>query len=130
MNDQSFKNITSNKGKVYPLVNLKGKPYLEVKYRILLMREDHPSWSISSKIHLISADGLAKAVIMKATIKDEKGTVIATGHAREEMSGFRDFIEKAETAAIGRALGFAGYGTEYEADTIDVKEAQRSDEPF
>jgi hypothetical protein len=36
----------------------------------------------------------------------------ATGHGSETPGDFKDYYEKAETKAIGRALGFLGYGTE------------------
>src|SRR5215212_7665152 len=52
-----------------------------------------------------------KAVIMKATIKDMLGSVIATARKKETEIGFPDYIEKAETGAIGRALAMCGYGT-------------------
>ena len=48
---------------------------------------------------------------MKATIKDMLGTVIATARKKETQAGFPDYIEKAETGAIGSALAMCGYGT-------------------
>ena len=39
------------------------------------------------------------------------GTVIATAREKEIEIGFPDYIEKAETGAIGRALARCGYGT-------------------
>ena len=51
------------------------------------------------------------AVVMKATIKDNFGNVIATARKKETEAGFPDYIEKAETGAIGRALAMCGYGT-------------------
>jgi hypothetical protein len=39
------------------------------------------------------------------------GTVIATARKKETEIGFPDYIEKAETGAIGRALAMCGYGT-------------------
>jgi hypothetical protein len=48
---------------------------------------------------------------MKATIKDMLGVVIATARKKETEIGFPDYIEKAETGAIGRALAMCGYGT-------------------
>ena len=50
-------------------------------------------------------------MIMKATIKDMLGTVIATARKKETEIGFPDYIEKAETGAIGRSLAMCGYGT-------------------
>ena len=52
-----------------------------------------------------------KAIVMKATIKDVTGAVIATARKKETEAGFPDYIEKAETGAIGRALAMCGYGT-------------------
>ena len=48
---------------------------------------------------------------MKAKNKDMTGTVIATERKKETEAGFPDYIEKAETGAIGRALAMCGYGT-------------------
>lgn len=51
-----------------------------------------------------------KAVVMKATIKDMLRTVIATARKKVTEAGFPDYIEKAETGAIGRTLAMCGYG--------------------
>jgi hypothetical protein len=81
--------------------------YLPVAARIAWFRRDHPLWSIITEVeHLAN-----KAVVMKATIKDVLGTVIATARKKETEIGFPDYIEKAETGAIGRALAMCGYGT-------------------
>ena len=48
---------------------------------------------------------------MKAIIKDKDGRIIATARKRETEIGFPDYIEKAETGAVGRALAMCGYGT-------------------
>ena len=81
--------------------------YLPVAARIAWFRKDHPLWSIITDVEL-QAD---KAVVMKATIKDILGTAIATARKKETEMGFPDYIEKAETGAIGRALAMCGYGT-------------------
>jgi hypothetical protein len=81
--------------------------YLPVAARIAWFRKDHPYWSIITDVEL-QAD---KAVVMKATIKDMLGTIIATARKKETEIGFPDYIEKAETGAIGRALAMCGYGT-------------------
>jgi len=81
--------------------------YLPVAARIAWFRKDHPLWSIITDVEL-QAD---KAVVMKATIKDILGTVIATARKKETEIGFPDYIEKAETGTIGRALAMCGYGT-------------------
>jgi len=81
--------------------------YLPVAARIAWFRKDHPYWSIMTKVEKWGD----KAVVMKATIKDMLGTVIATARKKETEIGFPDYIEKAETGAIGRALAMCGYGT-------------------
>ena len=81
--------------------------YLPVAARIAWFRKDHPYWSIVTKVERL-AD---KAFIMKAIIKDVTGAVIATARKRETEVGFPDYIEKAETGAVGRALAMCGYGT-------------------
>jgi hypothetical protein len=60
-------------------------------------RTEHPLWSIITEVEQL-AD---KAVVMRATIKDMLGTVIATARKKETEIGFPDYIEKAETGAIG-----------------------------
>lgn len=81
--------------------------YLPVAARIAWFRKDHPDWSIITKaIRLVD-----KAVVMKAIIKNAEGRIIATARKKETEIGFPDYIEKAETGAIGRALAMCGYGT-------------------
>jgi hypothetical protein len=78
--------------------------YLPVAARIAWFRKDHPYWSIITKVEKWGD----KAVVMKAIIKDMLGTVIATARKKETEIGFPDYIEKAETGAIGRALAMCG----------------------
>src|SRR5512140_1331245 len=81
--------------------------YLPVAARIAWFRKEHTDWSIITKIVQLAN----KAVIMKATIKDASGRIIATARKKETEIGFPDYIEKAETGAVGRALAMCGYGT-------------------
>ena len=81
--------------------------YLPVAARIAWFRKDHPYWTIITKVEKWGD----KAVVMKAIIKDMLGNVIAMARKKETEIGFPDYIEKAETGAIGRALAMCGYGT-------------------
>ena len=81
--------------------------YLPVAARIAWFRRDNPYWSIITEIEQL-AD---KAIVMKAIIRDMTGCIIATARKKETEIGFPDYIEKAETGAIGRALAMCGYGT-------------------
>ncbi len=113
------RNYKTAKGTELPLLNLRGKEYLEVKYRLVWFREDHPDWSIETElINVTDVSAYARALI-----RDESGRIIATSHKFERIQGFPDFIEKAETGAIGRALALIGYGTQFCADELD--EGQR-----
>lgn len=109
----------TNQGTELPLINLKGKEYLEVKFRLVWFREEHPDWSIETEFVSVTEN----SAFAKATVRDEKGRVIATSHKMESLLGFPDFAEKAETGAIGRALAIIGYGTQFCAD--DMAEGDR-----
>jgi hypothetical protein len=51
------------------------------------------------------------------------GVVLATGYARSTVAGTKHlggrFLEKGETAAVGRALAMAGFGTDDTLDDVD-----------
>lgn len=111
----AMRSFKTSKGTELPLLNLRGKEYLEVKYRLVWFREDHPDWSIETE--LVSVTDVS--AYAKATVRDDKGRIIATSHKFESIQGFPDFIEKAETGAIGRALALIGYGTQFCADELD-----------
>jgi hypothetical protein len=112
MNTKAFK---TGKGTELPLLNLRGRDYLEVKYRLVWFREEHPTWSIETEFVSITD----KSACARAVVRDEQGRIIATSHKFENERGFPDFIEKAETGAIGRALALIGYGTQFCADELD-----------
>ena len=104
-----MKTVKTAKGTELPLLDLKGKDYLQVAHRILWFREDHPLWSIITEV--IRGDD--KSTTFKATIITDDGKVLSTAHQTEQLADFRDHLAKAETAAIGRALAMIGYGTQF-----------------
>lgn len=103
------------------LIQLKGKDYLQVQWRLVWFREDHPDWCIDTT--MIAYDAEAKHAIFKAMIYDGNGGHKASATGSESAKDFGDFIEKAETKAIGRALAILGYGTQFVGDELD--EGQR-----
>ena len=100
------------------MMKLKGKDYLQVAWRLVWFREDHPDWAINAEC--IEHD--PEHAIFKAVICDENGLQKSSGHGSECKKDFGDFLEKAETKAIGRALAMLGYGTQFAADELDEGE--------
>jgi hypothetical protein len=82
--------------------------YLPVTARLLWLRADYPQAQIVTEALRLDDKG----AIFKATVTLPGGGV-AVGHGSETAGDFGDFIEKAETKAIGRALTALGYGTEF-----------------
>lgn len=91
------------------LMNLKGKEYLQVMWRLVWFREDHPDWCIDTDL-VSHADNTA---VFCAKIYDHDHVQMASGYGSEAVKDFRDYLEKAETKAIGRALAMLGYGTQF-----------------
>jgi hypothetical protein len=111
-------NHRTQKGTLLPLRDIRGNDYLDVKYRVIWFREERPDWSIETEMMSVTAS----SAYAKATIRDEKGRILSTSHKFENAQGFPDFIEKAETGAIGRALALIGFGTQFCADELDEGE--------
>jgi len=90
------------------LRKLNGKDYLEVKWRLLWLRTEHPEAVISTELVKHEA-GLA---LFRARVALPEGGE-AAGWGSETSSDFSDYIEAAETKALGRALAALGYGTQF-----------------
>jgi hypothetical protein len=90
------------------VIRLRGqRDYLEVKYRVLWLRREHPTARIRSECLNHTGD----FALFRVTIDlGEKG--YAEGHGSESRDGFQSFIEKAETRALGNALDNLGFSTE------------------
>lgn len=100
------------------MMKLKNKDYLQVMWRLVWFREDHPNWALESNALTIDDDH----AVFKAIVCDENGVQKSVGHGSESKRDFGDFIEKAETKAVGRALAMLGYGTQFAADELDEGE--------
>ena len=93
-------------------VNIHGKEYSTVAFRIHQFRSDHPDWQIHTEVIELDADH----VVMRCDICDAAGVHQATGHALETRNASKmhqtSYVEIAETSAVGRALGFLDYGSQ------------------
>lgn len=96
------------KGVEKGMIKVSGKEYLPVPFRLVWLRDEKPLWGISTEI--IEAGGYT---LVRATVTDETGRTIATAHKAVTGGGKFPPIEKAETGAMGRALGAAGFGTQF-----------------
>lgn len=120
------------------VIQLKSKAgsadYLPVQWRLVWFREECPNGTIDTEELEVDLDremeeeGYAwnnetrrSEKVMKrakgyaryrAIVTDGKGGR-ATGTKSEKAVSFPDFVEKAETGAIGRALAALGYGTQF-----------------
>jgi hypothetical protein len=85
--------------------------YLEVKWRLVWFRNEHPDGHIETE--LVSHDGTMAVFRARVSVPNAGS---ATGWGSESADDFRDYLEKAETKALGRALAALGYGTQFTPD--------------
>jgi hypothetical protein len=128
------------------LIQLKGRngiaDYLPVQWRLAWFREVCPYGTIDTEELEVDLDREMEEEVLvwsdethsnekvvkrargyaryKAIVTDGKGGR-ATGTKSEKAVSFPDFIEKAETGAIGRALAALGYGTQFTGDEFDER---------
>jgi hypothetical protein len=90
------------------LTRVNGSDYLEVKWRLVWLRDRHPDATVETEL-MSHEDNTA---VFRAQISIPGGGS-STGWGSETAGDFRDYLEKAETKAIGRALAALGFGTQF-----------------
>jgi hypothetical protein len=116
--------------------------YLPVQWRLVWFRSLCPNGTIETEIVHLDLDRETEEesyawnsdtrrsekvtkrapgfAVFRAVVKDGNGG-IAMGTKSEKAASFPDYIEKAETGAIGRALAALGYGTQFAGDELDER---------
>ena len=119
----NMKTVKTPKGTELPIIQLKGKDYLQVMHRLQWFNEVESNFIIETTI--VKADKEESIVQSKVTVFGPDGKIVksATATKREDAKGFGDHLEKAETGATGRALALLGYGTQFA--TADLDEGNR-----
>ena len=116
-------------------IKLGAKGYAQVNERIKAYRKVYPDGSILTDIEEIKDD----YVRIKASVYDTQQRVIATGTASEKLTGndkkdyinIGSMIENCETSAVGRALGFAGFGVDTAiASAEDMEKVKKQGKMF
>ena len=106
------------------LVDIKGKMYAPVSERVKAFRMAYPTGRIETEI-LGNENGVC---VIRATVA-VGDMVLGTGTAYEREGGTyinkTSYIENCETSAVGRALGFAGFGID--TDIASAEELTNAD---
>lgn len=114
-----MKTVKTEKGTILPLLNLKGKDYMQVAHRLQWFVEQNTRYAITTNFLTLTSD----ETVAKVTVNlfDDKGQLLKTaeGTKRETKKDFFDHTEKSETGALGRALVQLGYGTQYALSDLD-----------
>lgn len=112
--------------------DISGKEYAEVNQRVKAFRMVYPDGSIKSE--MVSNDG--GICVFRAEVLDGTGRLLSTGTAYEKEGSTyinkTSYIENCETSAIGRALGFAGFGIDTSiasAEEVQNAKANQKEKP-
>lgn len=124
------------------LITVQGnRKYLPVSARLIWFRRVNPDWGIETTPLCI--DGYAMTTtgevvrngpdgqyaIFQARVYNAAGKLMAMGTKREDVKGFPDYTEKAESGAIGRALALCGFGTQFCPDLDETRNERYADSP-
>lgn len=111
------------------LIKLQGnRQYLPVSARLVWFRETHPDWGIETKAIVLDLE--KQTAVFEASIYNAESRLMAKGTKMEDAVGFSDYVEKAETGAIGRALAMCGFGTQFAPELDEYSAGRFVDSPL
>jgi hypothetical protein len=87
--------------------------YLPVQWRLFWFRLENPKGKIDS--HALTLD-LEKGAAIFETYVEREDSGSARMHGSETQGDWKDYIEKAQTKSLGRALAAVGYGSQFTDD--------------
>ena len=100
-------------------IEIRGKQYVPVNERVKEFRAKYPELRVLTE--LVSLD--ENSVVMKATITDMEGNILANGYAQEDRGSSNinktSYVENCETSAVGRAIGMLGIGIDASMASAD-----------
>lgn len=117
------------------MLQLGTKNYAQVNERIKAYRKVYPTGKIETTIEEIKDDYIR----IRAIATDEDGHIIATGTASEKITGnikkdainLTSMVENCESSAVGRCLGFAGFGVDTAiASAEDIEKSKENAKLF
>jgi len=95
-----------------------GAEYLPVQARVHWFRTLNPLGRVETEMLFYEPN--AQIAVFRASVYNSDGQLLATATKMETAKGFADYLEKAETGAIGRALALAGYGTQFAPELLET----------
>jgi hypothetical protein len=104
-----------------------GRSYLPVSARIVWFRQEHPDWGIHTEPIEINHE--KQYAVFRAIIYNAEGKLMSMGTKKEDVKGFGDYMEKAETGAVGRALALCGFGTQFAPELDEATGGRFADSP-
>lgn len=104
-----------------------GREYLPVAARLVWFREEHKDWGIETDVLELNHE--RQFAVFRARIYNADGRLMATGTKKEDAKGFGDYLEKAETGSVGRALALCGYGTQFTPELDEGADRQHTPPP-
>ena len=122
MNEISWQAIESANNATKPM-DIKGNKYIKVSERVKAFRMVYPMGFIESEMITDEKGCCVYKAVCGFYAEDGSKKILGTGVAREQEGtsyiNKSSYMENCETSAVGRALGFAGFGIDYEIASQD-----------